>query len=315
VSDSGQTLPGSKAGEYFTGWLKQQWTTWAPGTAKSYKSKLDAFVKHLGPRAERSISAITANDIRSFIAVVAERSSPKTANNTLAVLKIAFTAASKAGVIDKSPAAMVDRMKAARNERRAFTMDELRKILGLATEEWRTMILTGLYTGLRLGDCAGLRWTNVDIERAELTVTTQKTGKTVILPLAKPLLKHILTLPMGDDPRAFLCPGLADQHMARLSSQFHDMLVDAGLLKAYTRTQGGTHSDTRKQNQISFHCLRHTATSLLKNAGVSNAVTMDLIGHTSEAVSMNYTHIEADTKRHAVDLMADVFDIEPKVKE
>ncbi|NDJ14627.1 MAG: integrase, partial [Acidobacteriia bacterium] len=51
----------------------------------------------------------------------------------------------------------------------------------------------------------------------------------------------------------------------------------------------------------------HTATSLLKNAGVSEVVARDIIGHDSAAVSANYTHVDEDTKRKAVDLLPDIF--------
>jgi len=40
----------------------------------------------------------------------------------------------------------------------------------------RVMILTGLYTGLRLGDVATLTWANLDWQQQELIVTTQKSG-------------------------------------------------------------------------------------------------------------------------------------------
>jgi hypothetical protein len=35
-------------------------------------------------------------------------------------------------------------------------------------------------------------------------------------------------------------------------------------------------------------------------------VARDIIGHESEAVSRNYTHIEAETKRSALDKLPDV---------
>ena len=56
----------------------------------------------------------------------------------------------------------------------------------------------------------------------------------------------------------------------------------------------------RQQSPLTFHSLRHTAVSLLKNAGVSDVIAMDIIGHKSEAVSRRYTHIESDTKRKAL---------------
>lgn len=305
MADSGQTLPGANAREYFTNWLKQQWSTWATGTAKNYKSKVTAFLKFLGPRADRSISTITADDIRSFLADVAKRSSARQANHYLTVMKIAFTRAIKTGLLDKSPAHMVDPMKAVHGERRAFTMDELRKVLSTANQDWRTMVMVGLYTGMRLRDCANLKWTNIDIQRQELTATTMKTGKTVIVPLAKPLMRHVENLPMGDDPRAFLCPSLAGRPPGTLSGQFHQILVDAGLAGSYN-THNGTRGDKRGQSDLCFHSLRHSITSLLKNAGVSDSIAMDIVGHDSADVSRNYTHIEMRSKRDAMDKMPDV---------
>lgn len=57
----------------------------------------------------------------------------------------------------------------------------------------------------------------------------------------------------------------------------------------------------RQRSRLSFHCLRHTATSLLKSGGASAAVAMDLIGHKSAAVSALYTHTGATERRAAVD--------------
>jgi integrase len=62
----------------------------------------------------------------------------------------------------------------------------------------------------------------------------------------------------------------------------------------------------RQQSALTFHSLRHTAVSLLKNAGVSDVVARDIIGHESEAVSRQYTHIESDTRRKALDKMPDI---------
>jgi integrase len=57
---------------------------------------------------------------------------------------------------------------------------------------------------------------------------------------------------------------------------------------------------------LSFHNLRHTTTSMLKNAGISDSVARDIVGHESAAVSANYTHIDRETKRTALDKLPDV---------
>src|SRR6185503_13130581 len=117
-----------------------------------------------------------------------------------------------------------------RHERRPFTIPELKRILNAANEEWRGMILTGLYTGLRLGDIAVLTWANVDLQQRELIVSTQKTGRRQILPLATPLLRHLETLPAGDNPTAPLFPSsyeckARNPHGGPLSNQFYGILV------------------------------------------------------------------------------------------
>ena len=51
---------------------------------------------------------------------------------------------------------------------------------------------------------------------------------------------------------------------------------------------------------------RNVHLAKLKNAGVSDVIARDIIGHESEAISRNYTHIETETKRLALDSMPDV---------
>ena len=84
-------------------------------------------------------------------------------------------------------------------------------------------------------------------------------------------------------------------------------MASVGLVPRRDHVSKGKGRDRRRtQSKITFHALRHTATSLLKNAGVSDVVARDIIGHESEAVSRQYTHIDAETKRAALDKMPDV---------
>jgi len=62
----------------------------------------------------------------------------------------------------------------------------------------------------------------------------------------------------------------------------------------------------REQNQLSFHCLRHTAATLLKAAGVSESVAMEFVGHDSASVSRSYTHIPTEVLKLAADKLPDV---------
>ena len=174
------------------------------------------------------------------------------------------------------------------------------------------MILLGVYTGLRLSDLANLTWLNIDLLREEISVQTAKTGRRQILPLAKPVMAYLEGLKAGDKPDDPVFPEIfgarqRSQYGGTLSNQFYQILVSAGLaMKRTHETQDKGRGSKRKMNALSFHSLRHTATSLLKNAGVSDVVARDIIGHESEAVSRNYTHIDMATKRKAIHSLPDL---------
>jgi len=143
-----------------------------------------------------------------------------------------------------------------------------------------------------------------------------------VIPLAAPLQRHFEELDSTDDPKASLFPNAATKlataqngESGALSNAFREILESAGLVSSRPKDhskQGQGRSARRITSELSFHCLRHTATSLLKNAGVSDVVARDIVGHDSVAVSRSYTHIETKTLRRAVDLMPDVVPVNGK---
>jgi len=174
------------------------------------------------------------------------------------------------------------------------------------------MILCGLYTGQRLGDIAELCWNNVDLQRRELRFVTGKTGRRQIIPIARPFAEYLESLPASDDPSAPLFPRAYSTRQRNiptgtLSNQFYRILVAAGLAKARPHTSTGKgRSSKREQNELSFHCLRHTTTSLMKNAGISPAIVQEFIGHDSATISTHYTHIETEALRKAANALPDL---------
>lgn len=58
--------------------------------------------------------------------------------------------------------------------------------------------------------------------------------------------------------------------------------------------------------KVGFHSLRHTTTSLLKNAGVSPAIAEEFVGRDSAEMNRVHTHIELDAMKKAAGLLPDV---------
>ncbi len=315
-SETARTLAGEafqSAGvrDFMEGWIKRREHELAKSSVSAYRQAIERFTAHLGERANLALDRVTERDILTFRDGIAARLSQTTANNLLKMLRVILNAARLDGLMQHDPAARVKTLRKVKQDdegRRAFTLDELRTVLeATGDSEWRSLVLFGLYTGQRIGDLARLRWSNVDVLAAEIRLTTGKTGRRVLVPICGPLRDFLLTLPASDDPGAPLHPLAAKLTAPHLSRQFGDLLVQAGLRVDHGHRKREDRTDARREmNALSFHSLRHTATSLLKNAGVSAAIVQDIIGHESAEVSRSYTHIDGETKRAALEKLPDL---------
>ena len=319
---TGERLPSSTVRAYFDSWLARKQPETAPATLVFYQGKAKRFLNFLGEKAEAEIARIAAPDILAFRKTEAERVSAPSVNHALKFLRMVFEQARRDGLLMDNPAADIATLrKRTESTRRPFTLPELGRLLAVADGEWRSLVLFGFYTGARLGDLARLTWANVDLERDELRFVAAKTGRRQVLPLAMPLRRHLEMLPAGDDPKQPLHSRAAGilarqgDRVANLSREFYDLMAEAGLvparpLKSHHKVKPGAErppqASVRRATEISFHALRHTATSLMKNAGVSPAIVGEFIGHESDAVNRIYTHIETASLRRAAETLPDL---------
>jgi integrase len=310
IRNPGEKLPGSSAQEFFKSWFSNKIRETAAATGIRYTRAIDSFIHSLGKRASLDISAITPRDIVAFRDHLASRLSTSTANHAVKVVRMALKDAQADGLVTTNVAAGVRPAKSAQDpgRRRPFTLPEITRILRAAHGEWTGLILFGLYTGQRLGDIAALTWQNVDLARGELALVSRKTKRRQLIPIAAPLQSFLETANAGDNPKEPLFPkASAAKRISTLSNQFYDIMADAGLVEPRKHKSNGKGRNGRRAfNELSFHALRHTATSLMKNAGISPAIVQDLIGHDSPEISAHYTHIEESAKRRAIESLPDV---------
>lgn len=300
--------------DYLATWLERKRIEVSEKSFTEYEGIAADFIEGIGEKAGKPIDALTARDAAAYRDRLARRVSGVTVNKSLKVIRGAWARAMRDGLLRENVFARVDLVKTKRADRRAFTLQEVKRILEVCGEEWRGLVLFGFYTGQRLGDIARLTWQNVDLHAGEMRLITRKTQRRLIIPLPRPLVRYLLTLPANDNPEAPLFPNAANAATSTLSRQFSEILASIGLAVSASASSGKpSHGGTgkgrdarRRTGGLSFHCLRHTTTSALKSAGVNNAVAMELIGHESEAISRTYTHIEADSLRAAVNKLPDL---------
>jgi integrase len=301
------SLPSATVRQFIENWLKTKQPEVSPATLAFYAKSTAKFLQFLGPAAELDLASVTRTALVEFRNQVAQKASGTTTNHDLKAIKAVFREAKRDGYIVEDPSEFVDTVrKSSADSRRPFTVPEIQSVLGVADPEWRSMILFGLYSGQRLADVASLTWDNVDLGRNEIRLRSRKTAKRILVPIAKPLREHIETLRASDHPGSPIHPKAfatinRQGRSGNLSNQFADLLAEVGLReRTLHRSKGKGRRSQRASNGLSFHSLRHTAVSLLKDAGIPEGVVMELVDHESKAVSAHYTHVGSEALEKAV---------------
>jgi integrase len=316
ISNRGQDLQSDTVGEYFTRWLESKKARMKPKGFSRYSQLTNDFLHWAEGLSNFGLQHLSSVHLAKFRDDYLRTKSPATVNTALTVIQTALQDACDDRLLDFNEATRVERLNEStgrKHGRRPFTRLELDQILTAANDEWRGMTLAGLYVGgSRLGDIADLCWPHIDFDAGEARFEDEKTGKVRLLPIAGPLLRYWKSLIGDRTPRGPLFPKAYAVRQrgsvsSQLSNQFRDILVKAGIAekRSHHKRKHGR-SAKRESAGLGFHCLRYTATSLLKNAGVSDAITREIVGHESAAVSRIYTKFERATLADALNKLPDL---------
>lgn len=251
------------------------------------------------------LAEVTEGAVAEYLAEFRCRHAATTYNNHVCTLREVFrTLAGRAG-LDNDPWAGVSLRADDSVSRRELTLDEVERLYAAAAKEgreWQLLVMTGICTGLRLGDCCRLKWESVDIARQVIQVVPEKTkrhahGRPVTIPI-HPQLGGMLALAPEAERKGFVNPPVAEAYVSRkwtvderLRRIFH-----AANITMSVRMEGRS----RKSVVASFHSLRHTFVSLSANAGVPLPVVQSIVGHSSTAMTRHYYHENLDALRSAV---------------
>lgn len=297
--NGGQGLRIFTVADWLQHFVGQKQKSRAGKTAARHEQVMNEFVEFLGPRARLNIATINSKDIADFRDHRQSRGlSPATLNGDVTVLSAAFNAALRQGHISVNPCLAIEPVKDKTVRKGTFTLEQVTALGKTAGGDWKGLILVGFYTGQRLGDCANLRWDQIDLRSKIKTIRFQqsKTEREVMM-VINPVLMDYLSKLKTDE--AFVFPSLANRIISPLSKNFRKMMERAGIEQRVIRESQRNDSNRalgrsapRNVNALSFHSLRHTFNSILANAGIPEETRMALTGHTSRAMNQRYTHRE-----------------------
>ncbi|WP_350187831.1 site-specific integrase [Thalassobaculum sp.] len=176
-----------------------------------------------------------------------------------------------------------DNANAWRRERGYALLPDLRETA--FADYLKPMVLVSLHTGMRQGEVFQLKWSAVDFTRAIVTVRgeTAKSSRTRHIPL-----NNTARLALSDwrkqapDPDGLVFPGKAGEVFNNVRKSWTAVL-DGAEIKAFR-----------------WHDLRHTFASRLVMAGVDLNTVRELLGHSTIAMTLRYSHLAPEHKAAAV---------------
>jgi integrase len=291
--------------QWFDHFVGQKLKSRAVATGKRHVQTAREFLEHLGPKARLNIAAITPKDIADFRD---RRQSlglaPATVNQDVKMLSAGFNVALRQGHISVNPAIALEPVKDKPKRKGVFTPEQVAALLKTAKGDWKGLILLAFYSGQRLLDCANLRWRDVDLvsEIPTIHFLTRKTGAEIVTVIHPSLVDHLLSLPTPKSDDEYLFPTLSGRSIGGpLSKQFGELMEEAHIDRGVIRKR--TTTDSRSVSALSFHSLRHSFSSILANAGVSEERRMALTGHSSRDMHQKYTHHQLEQLRDAIALL------------
>jgi integrase len=289
--------------QWFDHFVKGKKKSKAAATSERHEQIMREFMAFLGPRAKLNIAAITSRDIASFRDKRhALGLAPGTVNLEVVILSSAFNSAWKQGHISVNPCLAIEPLKNKPKRKGVFTTEQVSALLKAAQGDWKGLIMIAFYSGQRLLDCANLRWRDVDLLSDIKTIRfhVRKTGAEVVTVVHSALEDYLLSLPAAKSDEEFLFPTLAKRDASTLSNQFTRLLKQTNIERSLIRERNKA---GRSVSALSFHSLRHSFSSILANAGVSEELRMTIVGHTTRDMHAKYTHHELERLRDAIALL------------
>ena len=182
---------------------------------KSTLTRFAVFVRKENPKAVE-MAHVTRSVARAFMDAEAKRGvTGKTWNDTLKLLRATFKHLLPAGGIN--PFTGTPTRETETVFRQPFTPDELAAITEAAREDEfiRPIIIVGMCTAMRRGDCCLLKWEDVDLKKKFITVKTSKTGRTVSIPIFPMLFDELAKRKVGENVKmdGYVFPEAAQMYL------------------------------------------------------------------------------------------------------
>lgn len=233
------------------------------------------------------------------------RRAPASVKRYLMALSHALTLASKEWEwIPANPMEKVSKPREPAGRVRLLSEDERLRLLTECRKRNPALypvVMTGLYTGMRLEEIMSLRWEQVDLERRRIYLSDPENVKNRErrqVPMVAPLVKALEE--WRDRQRGIGKARVAPKAFVFPSEKVPGKPIDLRKPWETARAHAGL-------DNFRFHDTRHATASYLAMSGASLAEIAEVLGHKTLSMVKRYAHLTDSHTAEVMDRMAEKF--------
>jgi integrase len=293
----------------------------APRTLNHYRGDLN---RHILPKlGGQAIQTVTPDVIAWFLSEKrASGLSAWSCRGLVTPLGRIFALAVRRGYINENPLRRLDGSELPKgqnaSEARVLTRDELTALLSNAPDKYQPVIATLVYTGLRIQECLGLVWSDIDFEAGLIRVQYQLTRATRTEPARRVPLKtrgSRREIRLESDLAALLRRHKEQAFgLAHTKPQDYVFTTETGrplyhrnvALRGLAKAAEAAGLNREGVPALSCHDLRHTYGSHLALSGLDIVRVSRQLGHARPSITLDIYAREFEQAQHGDDVAAKV---------
>jgi integrase len=289
-------------GEFAERWKDQVQELLKPSTAKVMASHLRF---HLVPAfGSMRLDEIGQEQVQVFVGRLAKGRSRHTILNVFGTLASVLKKARKWGfaVTGFQHADLVIPCSKPSKPGRFFTAEQVRSILAIAEEPWRTIFALAAMTGARPGEVLGLSIDDLDFEQRLIFVRCSAWYSHLVSPKTK---RSVATVPMPEPLADMLANYLASWRPNEKRLLFSNRRGNPYSENKVVQKRLWPILDALSIPRCGMKAFRHGCGSLMQSSGASVKVTQTQLRHADASTTMRYyVHIIDAEQRAATEKMA-----------
>ena len=269
---------------------------------RSWKDDAQRLRDHLLPIiGKRKLSEISLSQLQRLHSRLKKEKSASTANRVAALVKHIFTKAGEWKLTRDNPTTHLKMFKEPPPKDIVLTPDQCRDLLDACDADENifaaSLFKLAMFTGRRVGELLGAKWSDVDLDKGILTLPQTKAGERQFVYLNEPAASVLRTLPRIEGNQYVIAGNVPGKPL-----NFYR--------RAWNRILNRTNIEP-----FPPHGLRHNYASTLVAAGVPLETVGHLLGHKNIVTTRKYAHHRPDQLHRAADTFTDVIDFKSEKKK